>query len=70
MIPPSLVHYSWFHEGAKLVALQQLGDEMLAGDATRVGHSMLRRELPRFVAGGGSRPVARSPAASTTSARG
>ncbi len=35
------------------MALQQLGDEMLAGDATRVGHSMLRRELPRFVAGGG-----------------
>ena len=53
VIPSSLVHFVRFDEKAKRVALQQLGDEMLAGDASRVGHSMLRRELPKFVAGGG-----------------
>ena len=53
VIPSSLVHFVRFDEKAKRVALQQLGDEMLAGDASRVGHSMLRRELPKFVNGGG-----------------
>ncbi|MET0579283.1 MAG: TM0106 family RecB-like putative nuclease, partial [Ilumatobacteraceae bacterium] len=53
VIPTSLVHFVRFDEKAKRVALQQLGDDMLAGDATRVGHSMLRRDLPKFVAGGG-----------------
>ena len=70
VIPSSLVHFVRFDEKAKRVALQQLGDEMLAGDATRVGHSMLRRELPKFVAGRGIRPVASSPVRSTTSVRG
>jgi predicted RecB family nuclease len=53
VIPTSLVRYSWFQEGAKLVALQRLGDDMRAGNAIRVGHSMLRRELPRFTSGSG-----------------
>ena len=51
--PPSLVHYKWFKEGAKLTALQVLADEMLAGRADRVGHAMVRRDSPcsRRVAG-------------------
>ncbi len=51
--PPSLVHYKWFKEGAKLTALQVLADEMLAGRADRVGHAMLRRDLPVFAPGRG-----------------
>jgi predicted RecB family nuclease len=51
--PSSLVLYVWFHEGAKLTALEELADEMLAGAANRVGHSMLRRALARFKSGGG-----------------
>jgi uncharacterized protein len=51
--PVSLVHYNWFQEGAKLTALEDLADEMLAGRADRVGHAMLRRDLPVFVPGGG-----------------
>ncbi len=51
--PSSLVHYKWFKEGAKLTALEDLADEMLAGRADRVGHAMLRRDLPAFVPGRG-----------------
>ncbi len=51
--PPSLVHYQWFQEGAKLTALEGLADEMLAGRADRVGHAMLRRDLPVFAPGRG-----------------
>ncbi len=51
--PSSLVRYEWFQEGAKLTALQQLADEMLAGRADRVGHAMLRRDLPAFELGRG-----------------
>ena len=51
--PPSLVHYEWFREGAKLTALEELADEMLAGRAGRVGHAMLRRDLPAFEPGRG-----------------
>ena len=54
--PTSLVHYEWFQEGAKLTALEDLADEMLAGGVERggrVGHAMLRRDLPAFVPGRG-----------------
>jgi len=51
--PSSLVHYEWFDEGAKLIALQDLADEMLTGSADRVGHAMLRRDLPSFAPGRG-----------------
>ena len=51
--PSSLVHYEWFQEEAKLNALEELADEMLAGRADRVGHAMLRRDLPVFAPGGG-----------------
>ena len=53
MYPSSLVHYEWFREGAKLTALEELADEMLAGRADRVGHAMLRRDLPAFEPGRG-----------------
>jgi predicted RecB family nuclease len=51
--PSSLVHYEWFREGAKLTALEQLADEMLAGRADRVAHAILRRDLPAFEPGRG-----------------
>ncbi len=51
--PSALVHYEWFKEGAKLTALEALADEMLAGRADRVGHAMLRRDLPEFAPGRG-----------------
>ncbi len=51
--PSSLVHYNWFQEGAKLTALEELADELLAGRADRVGHAMLRRDLPLFEPGRG-----------------
>ncbi len=51
--PSSLVHYKWFHETAKLNALEELADEMLAGRADRVGHAILRRDLPVFEPGRG-----------------
>jgi predicted RecB family nuclease len=52
-IPSALVQYVWFTEAAKLDALKALADELLAGRDDRVGHSLLRRDHPRFVAGGG-----------------
>jgi uncharacterized protein len=51
--PSSLVHYQWFEEGAKLIALEHLADELLAGDAHRVGHAMVRRDVPAFLPGRG-----------------
>ena len=51
--PSSLVHYKWFPEGAKLTALEELADDMLAGTADQVGHAMLRRDLPAFLPGRG-----------------
>jgi len=51
--PSSLVNYVWFQEGAKLKALEELADEMLAGRADKVAHAMLRRDPPAFVAGSG-----------------
>jgi predicted RecB family nuclease len=51
--PSSLVHYEWFREGAKLTALEELADEMLAGRADRVAHAILRRDLPAFEPGRG-----------------
>ncbi len=51
--PTSLVHYVWFREGAKLTALEDLADELLAGRADRVGHKLLRRDLPEFQPGRG-----------------
>ncbi len=47
--PTSVVVHETFQEGAKLDALSVLADEMLAGGGTRVGHSLLRREPPRFL---------------------
>jgi len=51
--PTSLVHYEWFREGAKLTALEELADGMLAGRPDRVGHAILRRDLPAFESGSG-----------------
>ena len=53
VIPTSFVHYSWFPEGAKLNALEELADDMLAGRTDRVGHAILRRDLPVFEPGRG-----------------
>ena len=53
VLPESLVHFVNFPEGAKLVALCDLADRMLAGDATAVGHAMLRNDPPTFEAGHG-----------------
>jgi predicted RecB family nuclease len=47
--PKSVVEHETFQEGAKLDALAVLADQMLAGDATRVGHAILRRDPPRFI---------------------
>jgi len=52
-LPTSLVHYVDFAPGAKLVALCELADQMLAGDATQVGHAILRNDPARFVPGEG-----------------
>jgi len=52
-IPTSLVHFVNFPEGAKLVALCDLADQMLAGDATAVGHAILRNDPARFTPGEG-----------------
>ena len=53
VIPTSLVHFANFPEGAKLTALCDLADQMLAGDATAVGHAILRNDPPRFLPGQG-----------------
>ena len=51
--PTCLVHWPNFNEGAKLTALSDLADRMLAGDATAVGHAILRRDATRFTPGHG-----------------
>ncbi len=51
--PSSLVHYVWFQEGAKLKALEELADDMLAGRGDKVAHAMLRRDAPAFLPGSG-----------------
>jgi hypothetical protein len=53
VIPTSLVHYVWFHEGAKLDALVTHADRMLEGDPTSAAHALLRRDVPRFAPGMG-----------------
>jgi len=53
VLPTSLVHFVYFDEKAKLVALCDLADQMLASDATAVSHAILRNDLPGFVAGHG-----------------
>lgn len=53
VFPTSLVYYVNFDEGAKLVALCDLADQMLAGDATAVGHAILRNDPPNFSDGHG-----------------
>jgi predicted RecB family nuclease len=50
--PTTLVHYVFYNERAKLDALCHLADRMLAGDATGVGHAILRRDDIRFAGGG------------------
>ncbi len=53
VFPTSLVHFANFPEGAKLVALCDLADQMLAGDAATVSHAILRNDPVRFVPGEG-----------------
>lgn len=49
VLPSSLVHFVNFPEGAKRTALYDLARQMLAGDATAVGHAMLRNDPVRFL---------------------
>lgn len=51
--PTSLVHFVTFPEGAKLTALCDLADRLLAGEATAVGHAILRNDPARFLTGEG-----------------
>ena len=51
--PTCLVHHPTFDERAKLAALSDLADRMLAGDATAVGHAILRIDPTRFLPGHG-----------------
>jgi hypothetical protein len=53
VVPTSLAHYVWFHEGAKLDALVTLADQVLAGNATGAAHALLRGDIPRFAPGKG-----------------
>ena len=53
LAPTCLVHHPTFDERAKLAALSDLADRMLAGDATAVGHALLRRDPTRFLPGHG-----------------
>lgn len=52
VLPASLAHFPNYPPRAKLDALCNLADEMLAGK-NRVGHAILRRDTPSFVSGGG-----------------
>ena len=69
VIPSSVVHFPNFPPRAKLTALCDLADQMLDGDATAVGHALLRNDPPRFVPGEGRR-TAGSSAATRRSASG
>lgn len=53
VMPNSLVHFPNYSPGAKLAALCELADRMLAGDANSVGHAILRRDAAKFVPGHG-----------------
>ena len=53
--PTSLVHFENYREGAKLTALADLADQILANDASAVGHALLRNDAPRFLANEGPR---------------
>jgi predicted RecB family nuclease len=53
VFPTSLVHFVDFPVGAKLFALCDLADRMLAGDATAVGHAILRNDPTCFEPGEG-----------------
>ncbi len=53
VLPTSLVHFVSFNEKPKQDALGALAERMLAGDATAVGHAMLRRDAPVFDPGRG-----------------
>lgn len=53
VFPTSLVQFVNYPEGAKLVALSALADQMLAGDAAAVGHAMLRNDPVHFMPGEG-----------------
>ena len=53
VLPTSLVHYVDFPPGAKLTALVDLADQLLAGDATAVGHAILRNDAAKFLPGQG-----------------
>jgi uncharacterized protein len=53
VFPSHLVHYVYYHEGAKLAALADLADQLLAGQAEGVGHAILRNEPPAFLPGRG-----------------
>ena len=46
--PTCLVYHPRFNEKPKQLALSDLADRMLAGDATAVGHAILRRDPTRF----------------------
>lgn len=46
--PTSLAHHNWYREAPKPDALCELADRMLAGDATAVGHAIVRNEPARF----------------------
>ena len=53
VVPGSVVHFPNFPPRAKLAALLDLADQMLAGDTTAVAHALLRNDPPRFVPGQG-----------------
>lgn len=53
LYPSALVRYVRFDESAKLAALSDLADRLLAGDATAVGHAILRGDPPAFRPGQG-----------------
>ncbi len=52
-LPDHLVHWVNFPEDAKRTALCDLADRMLDGDATAVGHAILRRDPSAFSSGEG-----------------
>lgn len=51
--PLSLTHYSYVAERAKMTALTEVADRLLAGAGSDVGHALLRREPSRFQPGHG-----------------
>ncbi|MFP5488399.1 MAG: TM0106 family RecB-like putative nuclease, partial [Acidimicrobiia bacterium] len=53
VFPSSLVYFPDFPVEPKLTALCDLADRLLAGDATTVGHALLRNDPAEFVPGHG-----------------